>query len=377
MNERKAIVAGHLCVDITPEFPADFSEDLANIMQPGKLTNVKGVRFSTGGVVANTGVAMNYLGANVELMGKLAMDDLGHMVSDKLKSYGVKANISWCNDTNTSYSIVLASPGHDRTFLHSPGTNDTFVFDDLNMESIQNASLFHFGYPPLMQKMYENEGSELIQIFKNVSEAGPVTSLDMAAIDPLAPVGQANWEKILENVIPYTDIFAPSVEELLYMLDRDMFYELNKKAAGQDLTLILDIDKVVKPLGDRLLELGAGIILIKCGTPGLYYRTGSEKVLTGIEEKLGFSLPRWAEREGFEQSFVPERVLSGTGAGDTTIAAFLTSLLREFPLEQCIQFAAGEGASCVEAYDALSGLRTLEEIQLKIAKGWKKQNLLA
>lgn len=375
MNERKAVVAGHLCVDITPEFPADFSEELANIMQPGKLTNVKGVRFSTGGVVANTGVAMNYLGANVELMGKLATDDLGHMVSEKLKNYGVKANISWCSDTNTSYSIVLASPGHDRTFLHSPGTNDTFVFEDLNMESIRNASLFHFGYPPLMQKMYENEGSELIRIFKNVSEVGPVTSLDMAAIDPLAPVGQANWEQILENVMPYTDIFAPSVEELLYMLDRDMFYELNKKAAGQDLTLILDIDKVVKPLGDRLLELGAGIVLIKCGTPGLYYRTGSKKSLTRIEEKLGFSLPGWAEREGFEQSFIPERVLSGTGAGDTTIAAFLTSLLREYPLEQCIQFAAGEGASCVEAYDALSGLRTLEEIRLKIEEGWKKQRI--
>lgn len=376
MNEKKAIVAGHLCVDITPEFPAGFTEELANIMQPGKLTNVKGVCFSTGGVVANTGVAMDYLGANVELMGKLATDDLGYMISNKLKSHGVKANISWCNDTNTSYSIVLASPGHDRTFLHSPGTNDTFVFDDLNMDSIRNASLFHFGYPPLMQKMYENEGHELIRIFKNVSEAGPVTSLDMAVIDPLAPVGQANWGQILENVIPYTDIFAPSVEELLYMLDRDMFYELNEKAAGQDLTLILDIDKVVKPLGDKLLELGAGIILIKCGTPGLYYRTGSEKVLTRIEEKLGFPLSGWVEREGFEQSYVPERVLSGTGAGDTTIAAFLTSLLKEYPLEQCIQFAVGEGASCVESYDALSGLRTLEEIQLKIAKGWKKHPLI-
>ncbi len=79
-------------------------------MHPGKLINVKGVCFSTGGVVANTGVAMNYLGANVELMGKLATDDLGYMISNKLKSYGVKASISWCNDTNTSYSILNILP---------------------------------------------------------------------------------------------------------------------------------------------------------------------------------------------------------------------------------------------------------------------------
>lgn len=43
--------------------------------------------------------------------------------------------------------------------------------------------------------------------------------------------------------------------------------------------------------------------------------------------KLGLVLEEWEENEGFEKSFVPEKVLSGTGAGDTSIAAFLVSTL--------------------------------------------------
>ena len=57
----------------------------------------------------------------------------------------------------------------------------------------------------------------------------------------------------------------------------------------------------------------------------------------------------WSDRDGFEASYRPKKVLSGTGAGDTTIAAFLTAMLEGYPFEMCIRLAAAEGASCVEA----------------------------
>jgi hypothetical protein len=37
-----------------------------------------------------------------------------------------------------------------------------------------------------------------------------------------------------------------------------------------------------------------------------------------------------------------------------------------------VQLAAAEGASCVEAYDALSGLRSFEELEARIDAGWAK-----
>ena len=36
-----------------------------------------------------------------------------------------------------------------------------------------------------------------------------------------------------------------------------------------------------------------------------------------------------------------------------------------------MHLAAATGASCVEAYDALSGLKPLSELKVKIAEGWE------
>ncbi len=38
-----------------------------------------------------------------------------------------------------------------------------------------------------------------------------------------------------------------------------------------------------------------------------------------------------------------------------------------------VEMAAAEGACCVAAYDALSGLRSLEEMKERIRKGWSKR----
>lgn len=75
---------------------------------------------------------------------------------------------------------------------------------------------------------------------------------------------------------------------------------------------------------------------------------------------------------GFEKSYVPEQLLSGTGAGDTSIAAFLTAVLDGYSPEMAMHLAAAAGASCVAAYDALSGLRPFAELEEKIRKGWAK-----
>ena len=61
---------------------------------------------------------------------------------------------------NTSYSVVLAIPGMDRIFLHDPGANDEFVSEDVKEELLEGIALFHFGYPPIMKKMYEEEGAD-------------------------------------------------------------------------------------------------------------------------------------------------------------------------------------------------------------------------
>lgn len=60
-------------------------------------------------------------------------------------------------------------------------------------------------------------------------------------------------------------------------------------------------------------------------------------------------------------------MLSGTGAGDTSIAAFLTAVLAGYSPEMSMHLAAAAGASCVAAYDALSGLKPFAELEQRIS----------
>lgn len=371
--KKKAITAGHICLDITPKFPEGKQTDLSQILLPGKLIQVGEVDIHTGGAVANTGLAMKILGADVSLMGKIGRDAFGEIVCGILGQYDAAGGMIRLERESTSYSLVLAYPGTDRIFLHNPGANDTFCADDIGAEALREADLFHFGYPPLMHSIYADDGAELVKLFRKAKASGCATSLDMAFPDAESGAGQADWMKILQRVLPLTDFFVPSVEELCYMLDRPRFASWQERAAGRDVTQILEVDKDIRPLADRCMAYGAKVLLIKCGAAGLYYRTADERTLSGIGACVELDAAAWEGQEGFERSYVPDRVLSGTGAGDTSIAAFLTAMLRGETLEECMHMAAAAGAACVSSYDALGGLASYEALKGRIAAGWRKK----
>ena len=120
------------------------------------------------------------------------------------------------------------------------------------------------------------------------------------------------------------------------------------------------------------MAYGCKVLLLKCGAKGMYLQTAEGKKLEQISSRIGLDASVWAEQAIFERSYVPERILSGTGAGDTSIAAFLTAMLEGEHPQMCLHLAAATGASCVAAYDALSGLKPLNELRQKIEKGWEK-----
>ncbi len=371
---KKVIAAGHICSDITPAFHGHKVRRVDEVLSPGKLINVGAATVSTGGSVANTGLAMKILGADVSLMGKVGSDSIGKMTLELLKKYDADGGMLIDDQSSSSYTVAMAIPGIDRIFLHHPGANDTFCADDLPKEKLEEAALFHFGYPTIMAHMYEDDGKGLIEILEKVKAAGCAISLDLSAIDPDSDAGHADWELILKKALPYIDFFVPSVEELCWILDRQHYAEWSERAAGQDMTEVLDIEADVLPLAQRCMELGAKVLLIKCGVPGMYYQTADRQTLEQISKRIELNTEAWAEKSGFEKSYLPEQVVSGTGCGDTSIAAFLTAMLRGDSIENCVRMAAATGACCVAAYDALSGLKSLDEMEKKIQSGWDKIN---
>jgi sugar/nucleoside kinase (ribokinase family) len=362
----QVVVAGHICLDIIPEFfIGDFLPD------PGQLVHVGPAIVSTGGPVSNTGLALFHLGLDTKLMGKVGKDAFGGIVIDLVKARNPKLSdgIIVADGETTAYSVVLSLPNNDRSFLHCPGANDTFCSDDLKLEEITQTRLFHFGYPPLMAGMYVDDGRDLENVFGKVKSAGVTTSLDMVMVTPHSAAGQADWEKILKRTLPQVDFFLPSIEELLLLLhlsgDRRTWFVEDGERLGI-------CTSYLRELAEMLLEWGTGVVVFKLGTHGMYMRTSDLARLKTLGVGAPQNLEIWANREILAPIFEIDHFGGTTGAGDSAIAGFIAALLRAKSPEEALMYACAVGACNVEAADALSGLRTWEETELRIKNGWRR-----
>ena len=315
-----------------------------------------GVNLSAAGAVPNVGISLKILGMETRLMGKIGRDFFGEGILNFLKEKTVTGNMIETGGENTSYTVVIAPPGTDRMFLHDPGANDTFTSEDVDYEIMKSSRLFHFGYSPLMRKMYENDGEKLVKIFKRVKELGVITSLDMAFIEPSSDSGKADWKKILKRVLPFVDIYIPSVEETLYMVKRDYFYSLNK--INQDIINNLNVN-FMQELGDTLISHGAKVVVIKCGVKGYYTRTQGKKAFQEIEKLTFIDTENWTGRELFVETYDVERIKSTIGAGDTSIAGFLAALLTGRSIEESIKIAHVIATQSIQTYDIFSNIKDL------------------
>lgn len=370
------VVAGHLCLDLIPKFPATGATALADILLPGKLVNIGECVVSTGGPVSNTGIALAKLGQKVTLMGKVGDDPFGHVVVERMKALGLGDGVLVIPGENTSYTVVVAPPGIDRVFLHHPGANDTYCSGDLSYEMVRGAKLFHLGYPPVMRKLYSDGGRELTAIFRRVKELGVTTALDMVLPDPAAAAGRVDWDAVLRETLPHVDLFLPSGEELLYFLDRELFFARRRQAVerGADpVELFAAAD--LSALAARALAYGAGAVMIKLGRCGLYFRTPGEGRLARFGAAKPADPKNWADKEYWTAAYHVEHEASATGAGDSAIAGFLASFMRGESLAEAVAYGAAAGAQNVTAYDALSGIKSYPETKAALAKGWPKKKL--
>ncbi len=364
-QQAQVVVAGHLCLDIIPSFDGSTGSDLP---LPGQLLQIGPAVLSTGGPVSNTGLALHRLGVPTRLMGEVGDDAFGTVVRELISSYSpeLAKGIIVARGKATSYSIVLSLPHCDRSFLHCPGVNDTFEAADLDLDAIAHARLFHFGYPPLMARMYENEGRELATMFHTVKSLDVTTSLDLAMVDPDSAAAQADWPTILRATLPDVDVFLPSIEEVLLLLRRSEFVRMTERGALLDQVT----PGLVHELASQLLEWGTKIVAFKLGRRGLYLRTADD--LSSFGKAAPASLPSWNGRELWSPVFHITRFGGTTGAGDATIAGFLAALLAGCTPEETLTLACAVGACNVECADAVSGIKSWDETWARIRTGWER-----
>lgn len=356
MTDRRDIdilIAGHACLDIIPSFPGKEKLRPEKVFRPGGLVVVGGASICLGGPVSNTGIGMTKLGASVHFVTRLGDDMFGEETLKLMDSIASVDGVHVVAEEESSYTVAIAPPGIDRIFFHNPGTNNTFCSTDIKLDLCRRAKIFHLGYPPLMRKLYENDGKELIEIFKQVKQEGAITSLDMALPDANSPVGKINWRGILENLLPFVDFFLPSIEESLFMADREK-YDSIAETEG-DVIDKLDGDDYTA-LSDMFIEWGAKVITLKSGHRGIYCRTASKENLQQLST-LTVDTDSWADRECWTPAFEIQEIASATGSGDSAIAGLVIALLKGESYERALRYAVALGYQNLHGLDGTSGIK--------------------
>ncbi len=295
-------VAGHVCLDITPRLGSAAS------VTPGQLIEVGALTMTAGGSVANTGGALAALGSRVLPIATVGDDPVAQILREKLAELGLDADgLVTVPGGSTSYSVVIESPGRDRTFWHHTGTNATF---DGSAVAPADVDIFHLGYPPLLPALVADRATPLHRLLDAARSAGATTSVDLAVVDPASPVGVLDWNAILEAIAPVTDVLTPSLDDLTSALGIAEPFSV----------------ELIDRLSRWLIGAGVGVVAISAGSHGLFVRTAGAERLAAGGSALGAVSREWADREVQWAPVAVETVATTNGAGDAASAGLLFAL---------------------------------------------------
>jgi sugar/nucleoside kinase (ribokinase family) len=352
----RIIVAGHLCLDLIPAVQMIPLADFANA---GQLHEVGSMTIALGGAVANTGLALHVLGADVGLVGLCGNDLIGDLVMRQITEYAVGLTdcIHRTDDIATSYSIVVTPGGQDRSFFYFPGTTEALTTQHIT-PYLQDARWLHVGYPPLLKALMAHDAQPLIAALVAAHAHSMTTSIDMVVPDPNATSGRYDWPRLLPMILAHVDVFVPSAAEICAMLrPADYAHWGHACDAHIDATY-------AHQLCGELLEMGVAVAGIKLGAHGLYLRTA--QALRLQQSQLS---PALADQDVWCPSY-PVTVQGTVGAGDACYAGLIVALIANQSLMTVAHLGCAVAACCVEEVDAVRGIQSLDATRRRFGIDW-------
>ncbi len=302
--EKPVVCLGILVADMV-------GKPLLSIPDPGRLVLVDEMGLYTGGCAVNAASALATLGLPVEVIGKVGADPLGDFVVNAMLERGIGTRgVKRDVETGTSGTMVMVDPDGERRFVHYIGANARLTLEDVSMELIQEASIFHIGGSLVLPGI---DGEPTAELLHRAQEAGVITFLDTVWDDT------GRWMKLLEPSLPYIDYFIPSLPEAQELVGMDEPGEVARV----------------------LINNGVGTVVLKMGAEGCLVMSSDRDTLR---------LPAF-----------DVEVVDATGAGDAFAAGFIAGVWHGWSLEKTAQFASAVGGLCVTGIGASGGVRSLSE----------------
>lgn len=259
----------------------------------GGTTMVEDFALAVSGAAGTAAIAAAKMGLSVQAVGGIGNDLMGGWVRRRLLDFEVNVDyLQTVEGGRTSSSIVTTRQDGSRPVLHLKGATGDFYVQDSDFERVAGAHVLHLGGVGLMTRMDQGQNARLAKYAK---ERGAIVTVDVFASS------QAEMAAV-EQVLPYTDYFMPSIEEAHALTGRD------------------DLEGTA----EFFLERGVGCCVFTLGANGAYYHSRSG--------------------ERFHSPAFEVDVRCTCGCGDAFNAGFAVALKHGMPPEQAVRFAQATSA---------------------------------
>jgi sugar/nucleoside kinase (ribokinase family) len=259
----------------------------------GGTTLVEDFALAVSGAAGTAAIAAAKMGLSVQAVGGVGTDLMGDWVRSRLGHFSVNTDLlQSIAGGRTSSSIVTTRADGSRPVLHLKGATGDFFLEDSEFDRVASSHVVHFGGVGLMNRMDQGQNARLAQHAKN---RGAITTVDVFATSP------AEMQAV-EQILPYTDYFMPSIEE------------------AQALTGCDDLEGTAQFFLDR----GVGCCVLTLGAQGAYYH-----------DQSGYK---------FHVPAFDVDVRCTCGCGDAFNAGFAVALKHGLDPEQSVRFAQATSA---------------------------------
>ena len=326
-NTRGIAIAGNIIVDIL--------NNINEYPKPSMLAPILSSSKAVGGCVPNTIIDLAKIDPSLKLdaYGLIGDDENGKLALSYMENAGVNVdNVKTTEGMGTGTTYVMFDMStKERTFFCALGANAVYDVDDVDVDSL-DCDIFHAGYAFLMDKLDEadeEDGTRFAKLLRKVSERGIKTSLDAVSAD------RPDYAEKLIPALKYCTYTIMNESECCAVSGLPPYREDGS----------LNIENIKKTLA----------FFIQCGV--------KEKAIIHCRD-AGFMMTADGEFIMVPSFDIPKDYIKGSvGAGDAFAAGCLYGLYQGYDNQKILEFASCASAANLSQPDAVSGLRTAEELE--------------
>jgi len=258
------------------------------------------------------------IGHQAGIIGSVGKDDFGKNLLDRMKKDGVNVSqVFESKDCSTGVAFVTYYSEGSREFIYHMGNTPAVEAKMPSEEVFEGIKYFHIMGCSLMAK--KEFAEEILKTMKLAISKGAKVSFDPNIRKELL-MDESVFE-IVNEVIKYTNIFLPGVEELLSITGKNTVEEAVKAS-----------------FENKNLE----ILVLENGLKGCIVYSRTETLHMGV---------------------YPIEQKDATGAGDSFDGASICGLLEGKSLKETAQMAAAAGALNAAAFGPMEGEINRENVQ--------------